>query len=241
MTDPIPTRQALDEVPNRVLTFLIAVGESLPIRAALASKGYQEQEHEYAFSILKKLTAFSLQGSPALDLTVRNAVTEIDAWDEPNFACIQATLARLHPDQERFLFHDLEPKQGPESVPGVARLLERLDALDRDPDRKATRKGDHAALATLAARGYTREYLARLRELVKTAQRVVVNQPLTEPDRARLLLELHAWLTDWSTSAKAVITRRDHLIHLGILKRKKRVPDAGPASGTPASLRGGAA
>jgi len=211
----------LDEAPTRVLTFLLAIGESLPIRAALVTKGYKESEHEYAWSLLKKLTTFSSPGTPVLDRAVRDAVTEIDAWDEPNFACIQAALARLHPDQERFVFLHLEPKQGPESVIGVATLLERLEALEASPDRKATRKADHAALATLAERGYTREYLARLRELVKTAQRVAIAQPISDDDRTETLLALYAWITDWSTSAKTVITRRDHLIRLGIAKRKK--------------------
>jgi hypothetical protein len=216
-----PTRQALDEVPNRVLTFLLAVGEFFPIRAALATKGYQEQEHEYAFSLLKKITAFSRQGTPEIDRAARDALTEVDAWDEPNFACMKATLGRLHPEQERFLFHDLEPKQGPESIMSVTTLLDRLDAMESSADRKATRKADHAALATLAVRGYTRDYLARLRELVKTAQRVVVIQPLTADDRTQALLDLHAWLTDWSTSANAVIKRRAHLVRLGLVKRKK--------------------
>jgi hypothetical protein len=221
MPELTPTRQTLDEVPNRVLTFLLAVGESFPIRAALGTKGYQEQEHEYAWSRLRKLTSFAPQGTPALDRAVRDAATAIDAWDEPNFACIQATLARLHPEQERFVFHDLEPKQGPESLMSVTTLLDRLDALEGSCDRRLTRKADHAALATLAVRGYTRDYLARLRELVKTARQVPAPQPLAHDDRTQAQLELYAWLNDWSTSARAVIKRRSHLVRLGIGKLRK--------------------
>jgi len=35
------------------------------------------------------------------------------------------------------------------------------------------------------------------------------------------LLQLHAWLADWSECARAVIQRRDQLLRLGIGKRQK--------------------
>jgi len=49
-----PSRQTLDDVPRPVLTFLIAAGESLPIRGALASKGYTEEQHNFAWDLLRK-------------------------------------------------------------------------------------------------------------------------------------------------------------------------------------------
>lgn len=235
-----PSRQTLDEVPSRVLSFLMAVGESLPIRGALAAKGYTEEEHNLAWSLLQKLAGFATGSAPTLDLAVRDAVTTLDAWDEPNFACIQATLNRLHPDQATFVFDHLEPKQGPESVIAVATLLDRLDALESSPDRKGTRKADHTALATLAARGYTKEERARLRELVKTAQKVVVAEPISAEDRIKTLIELYGWLTDWSTTAKTIIKRRDHLIRLGLAKRKKATAGTKGARAKPAAPEPGA-
>jgi CheY-like chemotaxis protein len=240
MTDQ-PSRQTLDDVPSRVLTFLIAVGESLPIRAALATKGYTEDEHDLAWSLLKKLSIFP-PSAPTLDHGVREAITELDAWDEPNFACIAAALNRLHPEQSKFVFADLEAKQGPESVIGVATLLDRLRKLEQAPERKATRKADHAALATLAARGYTPEERERLHQLVETAQKVVVTKPISDDERTKALLDLYGWITDWATTAKTVIRRRDHLIKLGIAKRKKPVkkPALGTKAPTPAAPAGGA-
>jgi phosphatidylinositol phospholipase C delta len=65
---------------------------------------------------------------------------EIDAWDEPNYAVIRAVLENHHPEVVDFLFDNLTPKQGPEAVVGVSTFLDRLDALESSPERKATRK-----------------------------------------------------------------------------------------------------
>jgi hypothetical protein len=89
------------------------------------------------------------------------------------------------------------------------------------PDRKATRKADQAALATLAERGYTKEERARLRALLKTAQTVIVAEPASDDARTAIERELYGWIDDWGTSAKQVIKRRDHLILLGLAERKK--------------------
>jgi hypothetical protein len=50
--------------------------------------------------------------------------------------------------------------------------------------------------------------------------------PVVAPEtdaRMEALTELYAWIQDWSDCARAVITRRDQLIRLGIGKRHARV------------------
>jgi hypothetical protein len=237
-------RRTLDETPARVLTFLMGVGKSLPIRAALAQRGYTEKEHQTAWTVLQEVAQYSPPGNPTtVDIAVRDAVAALDLWDEPNFACIHATLARIHPDQDQFVFKGLESKQGAEAVLSVGTMLDRLDALESSPDRAPTREADHAALATLAARGYTPEERLRLRRLVKVAQTVTLGAaPIQDEDRRKSLLDLHAWLSDWSATARMVIQRRDHLILLGLSKRKKgraggrneTIPAAPSAGATPA-------
>lgn len=216
-----PSRQVLDGVPTRVLTFLLGVGKYSAIRTALAGRGYSEAQHELAWGHLKKLAVFPAGTTPTLDKPVRDAVIEIDAWDEPNFAVIRAVLENHHPEVVSFLFDNLSAKQGPEAVVGVSMLLDRLDALDSSPDRKATRKADHASLATLASRGYTTEERARLRGLVDLTQTVVVTKPISDEEREKTLGRLYAWYNEWSTIARLVLTRRDHQIAVGIAKRRK--------------------
>ncbi len=60
--------------------------------------------------------------------------------------------------------------------------------LESSPDRKATHKADLAALATLAARGYTEEERARLRGLVTTAQTMIGPRPISDAERDATLL-----------------------------------------------------
>jgi hypothetical protein len=227
-----PSRQVLDGIAARVLAFLIAVGKYFPIRAALATKGYTEAQHDLAWAYLKKLAVFPAGTTPVLDKAVRDAVVEIDAWDEPNFAVIRAVLENHHPDVVDFLFDNLVPKQGNEAVVGVSTLLDRLDALENSPERKATRKADQASLATLSDRGYSAEERARLRGLVTTAQTMIVPKLISDAERDATLLKLYAWHNEWSTIARLVLTRRDHQIAVGIAKRRKA--RKGEATATPA-------
>jgi hypothetical protein len=235
MAQPEPSRQTLDQVPPRVLMFLIAVGTSVPIRAALASRGYSQKESDYAWDLLKKLAGTTSAGDsgPGIDKKIQDAIVELDRWDEPNFESLEATLLRFHPEQARFVFEKLEAKQGPEAVVSVSTLLDRLDKLESGEGRKDTRKADTAALKTLSERGYTKDERARLRDLVKLSQSVVLVAPVSDEERTQALMALYRWLSDWSSAAKIVITRRDHLIRLGLAKRKKTAKTK-KAAATPA-------
>ena len=152
----------------------------------------------------------------------------------------------MHPEVVNFLFGNLSPKQGPEAVVGVSTLLGRLDALENAPERKATRKADQAALATLASRGYPAGERARLRGLVAAAQTLVVEAPISDAEREATLQKLYAWFNEWSTIARMVLVRRDHQIAVGIAKRRKAKKGAAAAepaaekAAVPVGKRGGA-
>jgi hypothetical protein len=236
-----PSRQVLAETPERALRLLAAAGKSLPIRALLRSKGYTDEDHKEGWDLLHRASGFGL-GEPdeTEDAEVGRAVTALDAWDEPNFRIIRAALERRHPAQAKFVFDNLVPQVGPGAVLSVKTLLDRLDALERSPERKATRKADLAALKTLEGRGITRAERERLRELVKIATgdasgagaeegaegaRGVPEPELPVVDseqHQRALVDLHAWYKEWSETARALIKRRDFLVRLGLATRKRR-------------------
>jgi hypothetical protein len=224
-----PSRQTLDGVPARVLTFLIGLGSSAPIRLALMARGYTQEDHDYAFSRLAKLGRITLPDQATAEAPVRKAVVEIDAWDDPHMAAIHAALERLHPDQDAFVFEHLSPSQGPAAVLGVETLLDRFEALESGKGRdEAKHKADLAAIATLEKRGYTKAERTRLRELVKSAKTVVQPVPLSEEESDQTLLELYGWLNDWATQAKTLLAKRSHLIRLGIAKPRKSKSDGAP-------------
>lgn len=216
-------KQVLDETPGRALTFLRAIGTSREIRAAMIGAGYSDADHAEGWRLMHQVSGFD--ATPALpkeDKTVREAILALDAWDEDGLRRIGAALRRLHPAQAEFVLNGLEAQEGAASVLVVQTLLERLNALESSPERKATREADAAALDTLSKRGITKEERARLGELVKVAQSPSFEAPPEAPksdDGA--LLAMRAWFEDWSETARSVIRRRDHLIRLGLAQRRK--------------------
>jgi hypothetical protein len=213
------------------LPFLRALATKVETRATLAGCGYTEEEQAYAWKLLLASSGYVPAPMPTTDdERARAAIVELDAWDEPGFTRIHAALARLHPEQDTFVFAGIEARDGANSVVSVATLLDRLDALQNAPEREPTRTADREALETLRKRGITPAERARLREQVAMAQRAITPVvPLPEPEqleqRMQTLRELRAWYVDWSTTARSVIRRRDHLILMGLGKRSSSKRD----------------
>lgn len=244
-------RSTLEATYGRASTFLRGVGTTEAIRARLAAHGYDEQEHERGWSLVHAAAGYELRGegakTPTVDAGVSQAIAELDAWDEHGLRLIRAALTRLHPEVLDFVLDGLEPATGIAAVIGVKALLDRLDALQRAPERKATRKEDAAALETLAKRGVDANERARLRALVERAEGYVGPDDGADAKAARkereaknlqALKDLRAWYEDWAEMARLLISRRDHLIRLGLAKRrpptKPTKPAAKPANAAPA-------
>ncbi|MBI4954439.1 MAG: hypothetical protein HY908_20610 [Myxococcales bacterium] len=216
----VPSRQTLDEVPARVFKFIMGYAESLAARVALAQKGFDEAEHAYAWSRLQKLGQMP-RGQVLLDKTVREAVLELDTWDNPNFESILRCLERGFPAQAAFLFENLEATEGAGAVLAVETLLDRLDVLESGVGRTDTHEADVAALALLAKRGYPKAELTRLRALVKATKATDAPPPVvSDEERVQILLELYKWLGDWGSQARSAKLGRATLIRLGLAKRR---------------------
>src|SRR4051812_45971777 len=107
MNDNGPSRTTLDELPGRVLTFLRALGTSPTLRAAMKARGYTNEEHQSGWTLLHRVSGYTPDRpdiAPDADPAVANAIAALDAFDNPNFDAIQATLDRAHPDVSAFLF-----------------------------------------------------------------------------------------------------------------------------------------
>ncbi len=238
-------RSTLDATYGRASTFLRGVGTTEAIRSRLATRGYDQREHDRGWTLLHAAAGYQLRGdgakTPAVDAGVAQAIAELDAWDEPNLRIVRAALTRLHPEAAAFVLDGIEPATGVSAVLGVKALLDRLDALQKAPERKATREEDKAALETLARRGIDANERARLRALVARAEDYIGLDQGGESKAARqerdakntqALKDLRAWYEDWAEMARVLITRRDHLIRLGLAKRKMKSaakPAAKPA------------
>jgi len=231
----------LEEIPARVLLFLRAVATKIEIRTTLVTAGYTEEEQSYGWKLLLEASGYAPSALPVSgDDKARAAIAELDDWDESGFRRIHAALGRLHPEQDAFVFAGLEPGKGPSAVVSVATLLDRVDALESSPERAATAKADKKAIATLAQRGIDAAERARLRELVEIAKGISsadVSAASESDERQRALAELYAWYKDWSETARALIRRRDHLVLMGLAKRKRSTteePEVSPVATSPA-------
>jgi hypothetical protein len=210
-----------------VALFVRGVALRGEIRALLFAVGYTPEEQETAWRLLMA-TMESSEGMPRREAEsgkARAALQALAEWDGSLFRRMHAVLGRFHPEQEAFLFDQIE-EDGARPEVAIGKVCDRVAALAGSPERAGTREADQLALQTLAQRGMNAAFFENLREVVVVAREVVppalqLPGPRTEK-REKALLELHAWYKDWSETARAVIKRRDHLILLGLAKRKRR-------------------
>ncbi len=242
----VPSDTVLDEISGRGLKLLGAISSSSYIRDTLARRGYTDATHELGWSLVLEAAGYRRPAVEALQKPeAAAAIAELDAWDEPNFRVARAALV-LFPEQRELVFQDLGPQIGSAAVASVATFLDRLDELESGKERKATRKADQAALDRLAERGIHKEERARLRKLLAVAMGSpdpgsaapkmaadAEKQALKAAEQRDGKVALWAFWTEWSEVAKADIKRRDHLIHLGLAKRKagKKGNEAGESTG----------
>ncbi|HEX4516235.1 MAG TPA: hypothetical protein VH054_21960 [Polyangiaceae bacterium] len=213
----------------RALQFLRAVGTDANIMQALGQCGFDEQIQKEGWSLV--LAAYAAPNGPAAtsiaDAPLTVATSKVEAWQNTMFVRAHAALGRLYPEQDEFVFANLEMGTDLASVPAVVAFLDRLDALESSPERKTTRKVDHAALETLDKRGLTKEQRKEMRATVKWIESTPAEAPqqVVASPRDGALLAVYEWVQDWSDCARTVITRRDQRIRLGIGKRRSRKSD----------------
>jgi hypothetical protein len=226
--EPSVSRYTFGRTPGRLLAFLRGVGSSIDIQTQLAPRGYTPAEHARGWALLRA-SGGEIMSAPACvnDGAVQKAMKEVEAWDEDGLRIVNASLRNRHPEQHAYVMRGLKASKDVQSVLAVSVLLDRLDALEGAPGREGTRDADHAALATLSARGIDKAERARLRALVEQAQGQTCSDGFEqqgELDRQvrAALVEQRRWLEDWSDVARSVIKRRDQLIRLGLASRRPR-------------------
>jgi hypothetical protein len=72
--EPAPagqSRQSLERLPGRALTFLRAVGTHPGVRAAMAAGGFGEADHREGFALLASVCAYATEDAPARGVGTR--------------------------------------------------------------------------------------------------------------------------------------------------------------------------
>lgn len=217
----------LDRTPERVLRFLRSLNQWPALMQQLVLAGYSEEEHEYAWELLHQISAYR-KPSRAVAEDQKQAVAQLDAWDEPNFRRASAALKYRYPDQHAFLFQDLKAEQGDRAILSVRTFLDRVEILEKgiDPRRKHTILDDQAAAALLHQRKIlSKEILTTLREWLNAAQSLPDIDPLIQAEQHKaaqqqILTQLAIWYEEWSETARTLPLRRSYRISLGIAKRR---------------------
>lgn len=219
----------VDRIVERATKFLSAASQVPAIRVRLDQGGYSADEHEAGWQLLLEVLGYrgrSLVAVPAAEIRQREATAELDQWDGPAFERARAALSRSFPAQAAYVFEGLTAAEGAAAIGAVRTFLDRVAALrdGSDPGRTATRDADAQAAALLATRRVVdAAEEARLRGLIAEATRLADPRVFSESEpssRQRAARALEAWLADWRSTARALITRRDHQIRLGLAERR---------------------
>ena len=223
MTFPTPakpavSRSTLERSLSRALLFLRGVGSSPSIRRDLEKGGYTAEDHDTGWRLLREACGEASAEPDTSTNPARMAEKELDGWLDPALRRAQAVLRHLHPEAERLVFDGLHRSCAESATLGAIVFLERWTMLDNEV-RFAS------AAAALAARGLTGEERSRIANLVRVATAEVGPANADGPTRVPTtddLIRLHAWLTDWSDTALALVHRKVDLIRLGISRRRPR-------------------
>lgn len=217
-------RETLEETRARTAKFLGAIGTNLSIRAAMTGIGYTDAHHAKGWALLHAASGYTPTGSPevTVDEAVRNAITTLDNEDEDLFRVARATLSHNFRKQATTVLDGIAAAEGSASVVNLKKLVERIRALG-----KSTAADDKAAAAELANRKLGDAALTRLEGLIATAEKAPNVAPADTSAAAAAdekhvanLRALRTWYEEWSEMARAAVKRRDHLIQLGLAKRK---------------------
>ena len=218
----------LEDTPRRAVEFIRGVGASREVMRFLMTGGYTPKIHLEGIRLVNDVLLFVAKPAATPQTSAfSTAQKEIKQWVKTDFRRIQVALPRFFPEQAAYLFAGLDVSGPMDAVALVEIFLQRIGALANDPERKSTRKADHAALAMIEARNITKATLKHLQALVTETHATPavppVEAPTSEPDgRLDALIALRAWYADWAETARIVLTRRDHLIRVGLATRKPR-------------------
>ena len=125
------SRQVLDTVPLRALSFLRTASTRPAIRSALETVGYTDEDHAEGWTLFFRVSGYAAIMPPLVVTTTRadQVVGEIEAWQRTTFGRARAALKRLHPEQEAFVFNGLASARGNDAIAAITTFLDRIDAL----------------------------------------------------------------------------------------------------------------
>jgi len=212
MTEIAKTARTIDETPLRAMRFLYGIASSDSIRAALSAEGYGAEDHSEGWTLLTRVCRYHRPHGTA-EARQKRAWAALAEWGQLAKRRLEVALRRRHPEIATWIFENLPAKPGQRA----AILAGKLESLER---RAAGSEADRAALETLNRRGLGPEERARAHALLSSVSQGA--EPASKPEISNEDRDaLRAWFVEWSTVARHSITRRDHLIQLGLVRKAR--------------------
>lgn len=229
MADEEFSDEVLEETPARATKLLTGMARNSVVRTLMAQGGMKDSDASEGRSLLMACLGAS-EVSPQTDTddarARREAVAELDAWDEPNFARYQAALRRHHRAAGEHVFRGLTAATGAAAVQSVATFLTRVDQVTSGAVEGISAADGKKIAAFLSGRGLNDGERKRLAKLVHLALGPGEMLPEADPSsteaRRAKLVALREWYNDWVSVARAEVKRRDHLLLLGLAQRKAK-------------------
>lgn len=223
--------ETLNETPERASKLLKGISSIRAVRARLRAHGYNAEIHTRGWELVAAANGFTGDEAEWFDDDegVAKAIAEIDAADEPLYRILGAALRHRYPEQHRFLFNKLAPSTGAGSVVGMKTFLSRVAKLASGTATKNA-VNDQLADKLLSLRGLTAARRKELAGWVKTATSLSDDEgadaheaaeAAREAARNKALVALRVWFEEWSEITRNVVSRRDHLIRLGLAEQKR--------------------
>ncbi len=230
--------ETLNETPERAAKLLRGIAQNRAVRARLRAHGYNAELHTQGWELVSAANGFTGDEAEWFDEDegVAKAIADIDAADEALYRICGAALKHRFASQQQFLFNKLAPSKGADAVVGMKTFLARVAKLASGTATKNA-ANDRLASALLSQRGLTTERRKELAGWVKTAMSLSDDKGASEHEaaeaaraaaRAKALVALRAWFEEWSEITRNVVTRRDHLIRLGLAEMKRAEKPAAP-------------
>jgi hypothetical protein len=216
---PPVSRATLEGTIGKASQFLYAVGRTPTVLNVLRKHGYTAQEHRRGHALVDAASTKELDAS-AVDQEVDDALRTLDDWDDKYVPRIGIALTRF-PDIRDMILEGVLVGSADAAVQNVEKILARIASAEEASERG---KAVAARLAEIDIDAAERRRLAGLTRIARGSK--IFKRDVVEEDPAeRALLELRDWYYEWSELARHLVTRREHLIRLGLAERRAAGPN----------------
>lgn len=229
LLEPQVGQETLEQTPERLLRFLLAISRYPNIRRRLRTRGYGRQQHQLAYRVLEELGAYDEDSQvDSSDPDVKAALQTLNELDEETLTLVAAALRYKLPLHHAFMLDGLASStDAGQAAKTIGALLDRMARLESGKVDEALKADAAAALQAMSEKGLDaswRQRVGQVRDLLRTLpEEEVTEEQLKQREQARMnkLLEVRALFEEWADTARVEFKGRRDLIRLGLASLRR--------------------